>query len=80
MIVIGDVPGLNPAELAEALQSLLPPGSPGLTTGHGGFVVDEATAGRFLDLYRTALATPTRPEPVAPSPAATPATRRTTRR
>jgi hypothetical protein len=51
MIIVKDVPGLTQSELLEALTDLVDPGSSPIVTGHGGFVVDEDTAERFLSAY-----------------------------
>jgi hypothetical protein len=53
MIVIKEVPGLTPRETLEALLDMAAPDGPPVTTGHGGFVVDEDTAERFLLAYLT---------------------------
>ena len=50
MIIIKDVPGLDIRELLDALLDITPPGQD-ITTGHGGFVVDEDTAEQFLSAY-----------------------------
>lgn len=53
MIVIREVPGLTPRETLEALLDIAGPAGPPVTTGHGGFCVDEDTAERFLLAYLT---------------------------
>jgi hypothetical protein len=51
MIIIKDVPGLTNREILEALIDITDPDDPPIATGHGGFVVDEDTAERFLSAY-----------------------------
>lgn len=51
MIIIKDIPGLTQRETLDALLDIIPPGAPQVSTGHGGFVVDEDTAARFLAVY-----------------------------
>jgi hypothetical protein len=51
MIVIKDVPGLTPREVLDALLDLTDPTDPPIVTGHGGFVVAENLAERFLSAY-----------------------------
>lgn len=46
-IIIKDVPGLTTRELLDALMDIT--GS--VTTGHGGFVVEEEVAEQFLSAY-----------------------------
>jgi hypothetical protein len=53
MIVIREVPGLTPHETLEALLDIAGPDGPPVATGHGGFVVDEDIAERFLLAYLT---------------------------
>lgn len=82
MIIIKDVPGLDTRELLDALLDITPPGQD-ITTGHGGFVVDEDTAEQFLSAYLIAAgkrpAPTTSAEPASTEPAGPPA-RPTTRR
>jgi hypothetical protein len=83
MIVIKDVPGLDPQETLEALMDMLVPGDPPIATGHGGFVVDEDLAERFLSAYLIVAGkrpAPTRVMAVDDEPAGTVPTRTTTRR
>jgi hypothetical protein len=54
MIVIKDVPGLTPREVLEALLDITGPAA-SVATGHGGFVVDEDVAERFLSAYLIAI-------------------------
>jgi len=62
MIVIKDVPGLSPREILEALTDITGPNDPPIATGHGGFVVDEDIAERFLSAYL--IAAGRRPAPI----------------
>jgi len=55
MIVIKDVPGLTPREVLEALIDITNPNDFAIATGHGGFVVDEDVAERFLSAYLIAI-------------------------
>lgn len=50
-IIIKDVPGLTTREILEALADITDPTDQQITTGHGGFVVDEDVAERFLSAY-----------------------------
>lgn len=47
MIIIKDVPGLTTSEILEALLDI----ADSVSTGYGGFVVDEDTAEQFLSAY-----------------------------
>ena len=62
-IIIKDVPGLTVRETIEALTDITDPSDRPITTGHGGFVVDEDVAERFLSAYL--IAAGRRPAPVA---------------
>lgn len=75
MIIIKGVPGLTERELLDALIDL----DPDVQTGHGGFVIDEATAAAFLDAYLRAVGDDS-PVPVEPAPAASTRTPGRTRR
>jgi hypothetical protein len=66
MIIIKEVPGLTPRETLEALLDIAGKDGPPITTGHGGFCVDEDTAERFLLAYLTL--TGQRPPVVAEKP------------
>lgn len=66
-IIIKDVPGLTTREVLEALADIDPIDQP-IVTGHGGFVVDEDTAERFLLAYL--IASGKRPAPTGPPVAA----------
>lgn len=87
MIIIKDIPGLTPRETLEALMDLTDPNDPPIATGHGGFVVDEDIAERFLLAYLIVAgkrpaptsATVEDAEPAGPVPTR-PTTRRTGRR
>ena len=87
MIVIKDVPGLTQREVIDALLDLTDPNDPPIATGHGGFVVDEDLAERFLSAYLIAAGKRSAPtvetagitEPTTSGPART-TTRRAGRR
>jgi hypothetical protein len=87
MIIIKDVPGLSHREVIDALLDLTDPNDPTIVTGHGGFVVDENVAERFLSAYLIAAGKRPAPTgvtagneaPTRPAPARTP-TRRAGRR
>lgn len=70
MIVIKDVPGLSHRELLEALTDVSDPSDPTIVTGHGGFVVTEDLADRFLSVYLVAVGK--RPVPTPPIPVSMP--------
>lgn len=82
MIIIKDVPGLTTREILEALIDITDPTDPPIATGHGGFVVDEDTAERFLSAYL--IAAGKRPAPTVETAGngepTEPATARTTTR
>lgn len=61
MIILKNVPGLTDTELLEALNSI---SDREVTTGYGGFVVDEDTAERFLATYLIATG---KRQPTAPA-------------
>lgn len=62
-IIIKDVPGLTTRETIEALTDIMDPRDRPIQTGHGGFMVDEDVAERFLSSYL--IATGRRPAKVA---------------
>lgn len=73
MIIIKEVPGLDPRELLEAITDIVDPYDPPVVTGHGGFVVSEDVAERFLSAYLIMIGkrpkpTTTRTEPASVDP------------
>lgn len=53
-IIIREVPGLTLREVLEAITDITDPDDQPISTGHGGVVVDEETAERFLSAYLVA--------------------------
>lgn len=76
-VILKDIWGVSVREMIDALQDIHP-GLP-ITTGHGGFVVDEETALEFLQSYLIATGRRAAPvvEPPAPPVQRQPAKRRT---
>lgn len=77
-VILKDIPGVSVREMIDALQDIRP-GQP-ITTGHGGFVVDEETAMEFLRAYLIAMGRLAVPVVEPPAPPAPPAPRRPAKR
>jgi len=71
MIIIKDIPGLTTRETLEALLDMNDPNDPPVVTGHGGFVVNEDLAERFLAAYLIAAGKRPAPTMVTTEPAPT---------